>query len=213
MKNCVILLPYIEKYTDEYIRNELSQADYVICADGGQSLAKRLNIKPDCVIGDFDSSTVKHELDCRYIEYPSEKDLTDGEACLLHAIENECTNVTFLGGIGGRLDHMMGALALLFIGYNNSVIVTLKDMRNSVRLIDSKAEYTVEKDIYKYFSLYPALDEIELEYIKGARYPVSSPTIMPKASTLCISNEISDKSAKLKLSSGLCYLIQSNDAR
>ncbi len=212
MKKCVILLPYIEKYTDEFIRQELSETDYIICADGGQSLAKRLNIRPDCVIGDFDSSKIKHELDCEYIEYPSEKDLTDGEACLLHALELECTDIVYLGGIGGRLDHMMGALALLLMGYNNSVTVTIKDMRNSVRLIDSKSETLVNKGIYKYFSLYPVFDKIEIEYIKGARYPVSSPTAMPKASTLCISNEILDKSASLKLSSGLAYLIQSNDA-
>jgi len=211
MNKCIIILPYIEKYTDEYLIQEIQSSDYVICADGGQTIAKNLCITPDCVIGDFDSTKEDIKLACKYISYPAEKDLTDGEACLLHAIKLGYCDITFLGGIGGRLDHMMGALSLLLIGYKNCVNVVLKDMKNQVRLIDESLEIEIIKDIYKYFSLYPVNYFAEIEYIKDAKYNLKEPTMLPKDSTLCISNEVLGYSARLKLRSGLAYLIQSND--
>lgn len=211
MNKCIIILPYIEKYTDDYILKEIQSSDYVICADGGQSIAKRIGITPNCVIGDFDSTQDNTKLECDYITYPVEKDLTDGEACLIHAIEQGYCNITFLGGIGGRLDHMMGALSLLLIGYKHCVSVVLKDLKNQVRIIDDSSEVEVIQDIYKYFSLFPVYSSTEIEYIRDAKYNLVEPTTLNKDSTLCISNEVIDFSARIKLRSGLAYLIQSND--
>ncbi len=60
-------LEYMEKYFDN---------SYIICADSGYRKCEKLGIKPDLVIGDFDSSD-KPNFDCETIALDVRKDDTD----------------------------------------------------------------------------------------------------------------------------------------
>lgn len=59
------------------------RGDYVVCADGGLRLAKRLGVRPQLIVGDFDSG--KDPASCPdplfegvpVLRVPSEKDDTD----------------------------------------------------------------------------------------------------------------------------------------
>ena len=54
MKSCLILgSAPVENAS--YVREFLEEAPYVICADGGLDLARRCGIRPDLIVGDFDS--------------------------------------------------------------------------------------------------------------------------------------------------------------
>ena len=72
-KKCVIICasPYNQP---DFIRDIIGVNDYVICADGGFDTALKAGIKPDIVIGDFDSK--ENFLD--FIDSYNEKVKNDG---------------------------------------------------------------------------------------------------------------------------------------
>ena len=66
--------------------------DYVIAADRGLEHAKRLGIKVDYILGDYDSvnpGTLKmYSESTETVTYPSEKDFTDTHLAVLRAISS-----------------------------------------------------------------------------------------------------------------------------
>lgn len=89
----------------------------VIAADGGLAHAFALGLTVDVVIGDFDSApnelvqlAVRHG--SQLIHHPADKDRTDLELALDLARERKATEVTILGGFGGRIDHELANLLL-----------------------------------------------------------------------------------------------------
>lgn len=104
----------------------LRAGDRLICADGGARAALALGLKPDCVIGDFDSLSPEElrELERRGAQlrrYSPRKDETDLELALLLAAGrlegDEPTGtppeIVVLGAFGGRRDHELANMLLL----------------------------------------------------------------------------------------------------
>ena len=73
MKRCVII-GAVE--IDFPAANLIRDTDFVICADRGWQNALKMGIKPDMIVGDFDSHENPH-LDTETIVLPCEKDDTD----------------------------------------------------------------------------------------------------------------------------------------
>ena len=104
-----------------------SVACLVVAADSGLDLAQRLGVDVDLLVGDLDSVSASALGRARrdgveILEYPSDKDATDLELALGIAIEElgrdhgsvgESNRIVVLGGAGGRLDHLLGNVALL----------------------------------------------------------------------------------------------------
>ena len=86
-KKCVIICasPYNQP---DFIRDIIGVNDYVICADGGFDTALKAGIKPDIVIGDFDSKEKDSNIenDAQSIVLPTDKDDTDGIYCVKYGI-------------------------------------------------------------------------------------------------------------------------------
>ncbi|HHT94185.1 MAG TPA: hypothetical protein GXZ66_11890, partial [Clostridiaceae bacterium] len=53
MSRCVIITAYNDYLIKESI--EIEKGDFIICADAGYELARRENIVPRVIVGDFDS--------------------------------------------------------------------------------------------------------------------------------------------------------------
>lgn len=83
---------------------------FVIASDSGYDRAKLLNIKPDIVLGDMDSTQYKEEIiSSGAIIYPRDKDYSDTELAIRHL---ESDDYFLVGGGGGRLDHQLAIMAL-----------------------------------------------------------------------------------------------------
>ena len=89
-----------------------ASGDLVIAADSGYLLAKRLGIKPDLVIGDFDSLGEKPTGET-VVTLPVEKDVTDAAAAVSEGRRRGCSRFLFVGCSGGRPDHTFAAYQLL----------------------------------------------------------------------------------------------------
>ena len=68
-----------------YLFNRTKNCDLLICADGGYKHLKALDVEPDVVLGDFDSSEEPKGIET--VKFPAEKDMTDGEIAIEYALE------------------------------------------------------------------------------------------------------------------------------
>ncbi len=90
-------------------------ADFVIAADGGYAAAQKLGIKPNLVVGDFDSLGYVPEAE-EIIRHPVRKDDTDTLLAIRLGLERGYRNFVITGALGGRLDHTFANLqTLLFL--------------------------------------------------------------------------------------------------
>ncbi len=85
---------------------------YVICCDGAYSWAKG-RVRIDENLGDFDSLDVT-PIPPPLHTFPSEKDETDGELAVDRALSLGARSIAIYGGGGGREDHFLGNLHLLY---------------------------------------------------------------------------------------------------
>lgn len=207
---CLILLSYMECVTPDMAQELAETADYIIAADGGQNRAREFGLQPDCVIGDFDSTTLNEDFDCLYITYPAEKDLTDTEAALTHALEKGCRNVILLGGMGGRLDHTMGNIGLLDKYYSSFDHMEFIDGKNRMELLRD-SDRTLKRDVrYKYFGLVSLNAEASGIDIRGAKYELTGASL-ERASTLGVSNEFSEDTVTIRVQNGTLLIVRSAD--
>lgn len=97
---------------------ETGPEDTIVCADGGYSVCSLAGIRPDAVIGDFDSlsegqiSEIKTAGIERFV-YPAEKDETDTMLCAKYGLSLGFERFLIVGGIGGRFGHTMANLQTL----------------------------------------------------------------------------------------------------
>ncbi len=92
-----------------------TSADFVIAADGGYAAAQALGIKPNLVVGDFDSLGYVPEAE-EIVQHPVRKDDTDTLLAIRLGLERGYRNFVITGALGGRLDHTFANLqTLLFL--------------------------------------------------------------------------------------------------
>ena len=90
----------------------------LLAADGGARHAARYGLAPDVVIGDLDSLTPGEAAGAAragadILRHPADKDETDLELALDHAMQQGATAVTLYGLFGGRWDMTFANLLLL----------------------------------------------------------------------------------------------------
>ena len=84
------------------LREPPREGDLQIAADAGLHLCERLGVRPDIVLGDFDSMDVRQApADC--IRVPVEKDDTDTMLALREGLRRGCDIFYLYGAISSRL--------------------------------------------------------------------------------------------------------------
>ncbi len=78
--------------------------DWVIACDRGYLHAQEMGIRPDLIIGDFDSAPVP-DSGIPVETHPWRKDDTDTMLAVKKALERGCKEITIACAFGGRLDH------------------------------------------------------------------------------------------------------------
>ena len=107
-KVCVIAgaAPIIEKDFLQYYDNLVKEKKefFLIAADGGYEFLCHNKMKPDLIVGDFDSlGTVPQG--ANVITHPVMKDDTDMLLAIKEGLKRNCTFFAIFGGVGGRFDH------------------------------------------------------------------------------------------------------------
>ena len=101
----------------EKARALLHDDDFIIAADGGTRHALALCKTPNVIIGDMDSATFDlrplTEKGTQVIRFPQDKNETDLELAIQHALTLNPKQVVILAALGGRLDQTLGNISLL----------------------------------------------------------------------------------------------------
>lgn len=168
--------------------------DYIIAADSGYAVCKKYDIKPDLIVGDFDSYSGELPTDIKTIHLPTHKDDTD----LLFAVRcgkaNGFSSFAILGGYGSRPDQNYAMYqTLLWIkenipssdasAYCNKFFVTV--------LLDESKKISVGEG--KYLSVFSLYKKAEGVTIKNAEYPLCDADItagFPVGVSNCAKNTV-----------------------
>lgn len=201
-----------------FAKDFLSQRsyDYVIAADAGLEVLRPLHISPNAVVGDLDTVDKKvleeyqNQPDIEFEIHKPEKDETDTELALLTAARQGCEAVDILGALGGRMDHAIGNIQLMYQFFCQGMEVNIYDARNHLYLLGGHKVFHREEVYGKYISFLPMTETVEGLTLRGFKYPLQRRTI-GLGTSLCISNELKREEGILELERGVLLCVEAHD--
>ncbi|MHB8926556.1 MAG: thiamine diphosphokinase [Bacillota bacterium] len=184
---------------------------FLLCADGGAAAALKLGLVPDLGLGDFDSLSAEDQgllagLGCPVVRYPVEKDETDSELALDYLLDHQAGPVTLTGALGGRFDHALANLALLPSFADRGLEVVIDDGDTMAFLVSPDRPGTVEGEAGDVVSLFPETATCAGVTLDGLKYPLSGATLR-RGATLGVSNQLSGRTATVRLFEGRLFVI------
>jgi thiamine pyrophosphokinase len=189
-------------------RRLLRPDDFLLAADGGTRHILDLGRTPSIIIGDLDSATFDlqplTDAGTQVIQHPHDKDETDLELALEHAIQLGYREIVIVAALGGRLDQTLGNLALLNNVERLTLNVQLDDGIESVWFCHARSEVRGRRG--DLVSLIPWGGEVTGVCTKGLRWPLSNETLVPHK-TRGISNEMTGEAAHIEIKSGLLLIV------
>lgn len=211
MKAVIIAFGNIDD-KDKRFETECTDADYIICADGGAEYAYNSNILPDFLIGDFDS--INPDIleffklkKIKIIKYPAEKDYTDTELCVKKALELHCSSISILAGIGDRIDHSLGNIGLLHMIYEKGSKGYILSDKSDIYLCTDKVLLKGNKG--DTVSLIPYSGDAKGVTTSGLKYSLSD-AVVYFGSPVGISNLMTDNICTVSIKSGEILVIKQN---
>lgn len=189
----------------------LRQAELVIAADNGARYCLEHGILPDVLIGDLDSLSpqILQELqvaETEIIQHPTNKNSTDLELALDYTLQRGVSQVSILGGLGGRWDMSLSnifllshpkyyQLAIMIIGHDH--VLYIVNPSNPLQLTGRAG------DTISLLPLTPVVEGIETSNL---RYPLRKESLQA-SSTRGISNELINGEGYITLDEGVLLCV------
>ena len=190
-------------------RRLLRVGDTIICADGGTRHALALDLEPNLIVGDLDSADEeilqRFKNDRTSIEsYPRDKNETDLELAINHAIRMAPKQIVIAAALGGRLDQTLANITLLTDSRLSTLDVRLDDGVEEIRVCRDQVE--VHGRSGDLVSLIPWQGSATGIQTTGLKWALHRETLYPDR-TRGISNEMTGKTASISIGSGLLLVI------
>ena len=195
-------LPDLEK-----TRALLREDDFIIAADGGTRHALALGRTPNVIIGDLDSLSANFEtskFDNEIILFPKDKNETDLELAIQHAITLNPEQVIILAALGGRLDQTLGNIALISNLRPSTFDLRLDDGIEEVFFCHDHIQ--INGTVGDLVSLIPWQGEVTGVVTTGLKWTLQNETLYPQK-TRGISNEMMNDTATIQIKSGLLLIV------
>lgn len=191
------------------MRRYLTPDTFVIACDAGYRNADRLEIRPDLLLGDFDSAPRPDPVPEGTIILPHVKDDTDTHYAARWLVEHGCKEVVFLGALGGaRLEHTLANLNTALFMAKAGVSVTLANERSELHVLCPGRPLTLERGDWMYLSLFPLDGPLQGVREQGVFYPLEDAALTPDY-PLGVSNEFTEPRATLSCRSGYGLVVLS----
>jgi thiamine pyrophosphokinase len=187
----------------------IKTSDYIICADGGAKHVLKLGIKPDVIIGDFDSLSKTDQKifsteNIPFITYQKDKDETDSELSLTYAIDKGYKSILLFGLVGSRIDHTLTNIFALDYLTNSKADVTIIEGNQEIRLLKKKIKLIGKKG--DLVSLIPFKGDAKKVTTKNLKYPLKNEDLLFGYSR-GISNVFTKKMTEIFLREGSLLVI------
>lgn len=189
-------------------RGKLALPDnaFIIAADSGYNTVKRMGITPNVILGDFDSLGGKPDCPdcCEIITAAAEKDDTDTMLAVKTALDRGFTDISIVGGLGGRLDHTFANIQTLAYILRNGGFGRLIGENDIVELLN-KGEYSCARREGMYISLF-AYGEAATLTSRGTKYDLTEHRL-DNTFPLGVSNEIIGENCVISVHKGQLLVI------
>ena len=174
-----------------------ARAGIVLAADGGARFLIGAGVRPDAVIGDFDSlgEADTERLLAQGVEllrHPVRKDVTDGELAVDEALRRGAGELA-LAGATGALDHTLGHLAILRRLAARGVAARLVAPRLAATVLVSPAAATLAAPAGTRVSLVPLGADARVT-LSGLEYPLHA-GVLPADACLGLGNHVAGPGA------------------
>ena len=201
-------------FTDRELREPY---DLLVAADGGLAPLEERGLKPDVIIGDFDSlgyvpeeAAGAGEKAPDVFALPCEKDDTDMEAACRLAWERGCRTLRVYGASGSRPDHFLGNLQMLTQYSEAGGEVSLVAPDFTVYFVTDR-EILLRREPGTVFSVFSVHERAEGVSISGgAKYPLDHEE-MTAAGTRGVSNEFTEGEVRLSVEKGTLLVLVYRD--
>ena len=185
---------------------DMSEADYVIACDRGYLYAERMGLKPDLIVGDFDSASPP-ATGIPVERLPSRKDDTDTMIAARHAAQLGFDEAMIVCCFGGRLDHTLANIqtAAWLAGHG---ITTRLAGTDTEAAVFTAGTLRFPRREGRSLSLFSLRDRCEGVCIRGTKYDGENLTLT-NAFPLGVSNLWISEEAEITVKSGILMVMQS----
>ena len=181
-----------------------AEGDLVIAADGGYDRVKAAGIRPDLVIGDFDSLGRIPRED-RVITLPTVKDVTDTWAAIELGKERGYRVFRLYGCTGGRIDHTLANIQTLASLAAEGMQGFLVD-RDQIITAVSGTTLTFGPEHRGFVSVFSHTDRCTGVTLQGLKYELQNAELS-STYPLGVSNEFTGVPAALTIGSGIAVVV------
>jgi thiamine pyrophosphokinase len=193
------------------ISQELQAPSIVVAADGGTNHCKTLGVMPDIIIGDIDSmmedeTSAYESAGVKVIRHPARKDETDLELALGYVQQVGITDVTILGGLGGRWDMTLANLLLLAHPRLGLLNIRFVDGTHELFLVKPGFRSLLTGKPGDVVSLIPLFGNVEGITTGGLEYPLNDETLA-LGETRGVSNVLVQEQAEVNIRQGLILCV------
>ena len=147
---------------------ELPSFDYVIACDRGYQYASRFGLRPDVIIGDFDSSS-RPDTEIPVLVHPVMKDDTDTMLAVRHALEKGCRQIIICCALGGRFDHAFANIQSLAFAAKAGAIARIVSAETFITVFPGGCKTFPQREDWS-FSCFALSDTCKGVAIKGAKF-------------------------------------------
>lgn len=186
--------------------------DRVIAVDGGYRFCAAMNIQTGTLIGDMDSLDPLLLEQARMsvpeiLQFPPQKDQTDLELALEHAVVRQgAREILVFGALGGRWDMSIGNVCLLLHPMLADIDVRLVEGNAEIRLLRGPAATTIHGKPGDGLSLIAIAESARDVFLKGLSYNLAHEDLA-LGSSRGISNVFLQNSVTIELKRGNLLVI------
>ena len=187
------------------------ERDLLIAADRGYMYLEEMGLKPDIIVGDFDSYGKKPEAEgVEIVTLPKEKDETDMQAAVNIGEKRGYWNFHIYGGGGGRPDHTMANIQLITYLAENRKFGYIHHS-NTIMTVIRNCQFNLPKNNRGYVSVFSLSEISEGVSIRGLKYELEDERLN-NAFPLGVSNEFEGRAAYIDVREGTLLVMWTKDA-
>lgn len=184
----------------------LKPGDTVIACDAGYRNCALLGLRPEIILGDFDSAPRPNW--SNVVVLPHVKDDTDTHYAARLAAERGFQEVLMLGALGGRrLEHTLANLSTGLWLTKQGINVTIADASSRITYVRPGPIRRYPRGDYQYFSVFPAEGAASGVCIRGAFYPLEDAALTADF-PLGVSNEFAAEEIAITSRTGILLVIE-----
>lgn len=178
---------------------------FVIACDRGYAYARSCGVRPDLVVGDFDSYSGEVDAGIPVQRLPVEKDDTDTVSALRYALDRGCREITLVCALGGRLDHLLANLQAAVFAAKQGASLRILGEDTEILPLRQGSLRLPRKEGWS-LSVFAAEDRCRGVSIRGAKYELHDAELTNDF-PLGVSNEWAADAAEISVREGTLLIV------